>query len=236
MKKYAISGLLLTLCVGTVSLWAADFWAAKPFTDWTDKEAQKMVQNSPWAKEYSVAMPGGAGGADPSGKGGGGRSKGGGGDQMSQDASGGVASGASVTLYIRWQSATPIKQANVRLKYKGEAATSAEAKAILDTAEPAYIVIVEGLNRGMVRGAADDVKKELMAQTELLIKGREPIKPVDFRIAGEGMRVNAVFAFPKTVPITLDEKEVEFDCKVGTIVVKQKFPLKAMVFKDKLEL
>lgn len=233
MKRYAIPGLLLALGVGAASLWAADFWTAKPFSDWTDKEALKLTQNSPWAKEYSIAMPGGAGGADPSGKGGGaGRGRGGG--DLSGDAT--APMGGAINLYIRWQSAMPIKEANVRLKYKGEAATSAEAKAILDTAEPAYVVIIEGLNRGMVRGAADDVKKELMAQTELVIKGREPLRPIDFRLAGEGMRVNAVFAFPKTVPITLEEKEVEFDSKVGTITIKQKFTLKAMVFKDKLEL
>jgi hypothetical protein len=232
MKKFVIGGVVCALgALGVSVLVAADVWTAKPFTEWSDKDVLKVLQNSPWAREYSIAMSGGAGGADPSsGK------AGKGGAQMAQDAGGGVAGGGSVTLYIRWQSALPVKQAAVKLKFKGEATSSAEAKTFLEAPEQQYVVIVEGLNRGMVRGDAGDIKKELMAQTELLVKGREPIKPVDFRLSGEGMRVNAVFAFPKTVPITVDDKEVEFDCKVGTFNVKQKFALKAMMFNGKLEL
>ncbi len=233
MKKLVIGGVVCALgALGVTALLAADVWTAKPFTEWTDKDAQKVLQNSPWAKEYSIAMAGGAGGADPTN----GKAGKSGTGQMAADAGGGAASGASVTLYIRWQSALPVKQAVVKMRYKGEAGTSPDAKKFLDNAEDQYVVIVEGLNRGMVRGDAGDIKKELMAQTELMVKGREPIKPIDFRLAGEGMRVNAVFAFPKTVPLTIDDKEVEFDCKVGTFNVKQKFALKAMMFNGKLEL
>jgi hypothetical protein len=230
MKKHAISGLLLTLGAGAVSLWGADFWTAKPFTEWSEKDALKMIQSSPWAKEYSIAMPGsGGGGGDSSGK----SKKGAGGDTMAQDTGG---MGAGINLVIRWQTALPVKQANAKLKYKGEAGTSDEAKKLLDSTTPDYLLVVEGLNRSMVRGETEEVKKMLMDQTALLIKGREPIKPVDFRLTGAGMRMTAVFAFPKTVPITVDEKEVEFDCKVGIITIKQKFTLKAMVFNDKLEM
>src|SRR5579862_6399667 len=41
------------------SLFAADFWTSKPFTQWSEKEAQRMVESSPWAKPVSVAMGGG---------------------------------------------------------------------------------------------------------------------------------------------------------------------------------
>ena len=59
MKKTA--GLLLLFgCV----LVAADFWQ-KPYTEWSDKDAAKMMNSSPWAKSASVAMsfPGGGAGA-----------------------------------------------------------------------------------------------------------------------------------------------------------------------------
>ena len=56
MKKLTLS--LLTLAV---SLWAADFWVAKPYTEWSEKDATKLVKSSPWAKEITVSMGGGGG-------------------------------------------------------------------------------------------------------------------------------------------------------------------------------
>ena len=147
----------------------------------------------------------------------------------------GAGGGASVSFTIRWQSALPVKQALVKMKYGKEAGTSPEAKQILAAAEPEYVVVVAGLNRGMVRGDADKVKEAMMAATELVVKGKEPIKPDNFRLVGQG-KMDAIFAFPKTNPITEDDKEVEFICKIGTMSLKQKFRLKDMVFNGKLEL
>ncbi len=240
MKKLAPSMFLFTFC-----LWAADFWT-KPYTDWTDKEVQKMGNSSPWAKEFNVAISGG-GGAPDSGKSG--RSKGGGGGGGGDMVSGSQQTGgpsaiagqdggsvAGLTLYIRWQSALPVKEAVVRSKYGAEAATSPDAKQILTTPEPSYVIVVDGLNRRMVGETdADAIKKAMMEQSALVIKGKEPIKAIDFRAVGQG-RISAVFAFPKTNPITVDDKEVEFQTKLGTLNIRQKFHLKDMVFNGKLEL
>jgi hypothetical protein len=224
MKKLAL--LMITFAVG---LWAADFWQGKPYTEWSDKDVAKMTSSSPWAKEVSIemsgAMPGGGGG----GKGGGKRD---GGQTGASEAGGGA---PSLTLIIRWVSALPVKQALVRMNFKGDAANSADVKKALDAAEPDYVVVVAGLNRALVRGSADELKATMMAATELDIKGKEPIKPKDFRILGQG-KVDAVFAFPKTNAITEDDKEVEFQCKLGTVSIKQKFRLKDMLFNGKLEL
>jgi hypothetical protein len=226
MKKLAPLVIIFAAC-----LWAADFWQAKPYTEWSDKDITKMGSNSPWAKEFSVEMPGGAAGGGVGGKGKGGGTRDGG--QTGGPEAGGGA--PSITLTIRWQSALPVKQALVKLKYKAEAGTSAEAKQMIEAREPDYVIVVAGLNRGMVRGSADELKQAMIAATELVIKGKEPIKPTDFRIVGEG-RVDAVFAFPKTNPITEDDKEVEFQSKVGTIVIRQRFRLKDMMFDGKLAL
>src|SRR5277367_3390907 len=59
MKK--ITPLLLGL---GICLWAADFWQTKPYTDWSDKETQKIETNSPWSKQVSLALPGGGRGPD----------------------------------------------------------------------------------------------------------------------------------------------------------------------------
>lgn len=42
------------LCSGV--LLAADFWQSKKPSEWTEKEARKIVENSPWVKEVQPAM------------------------------------------------------------------------------------------------------------------------------------------------------------------------------------
>ncbi|HLW76212.1 MAG TPA: hypothetical protein VKS01_04485 [Bryobacteraceae bacterium] len=239
--------LLVIAGVCAFSLWAADFWTSKPFTDWDQKEVQKIIDNSPWAKQFNIVVSGGGGGSSSGGR----REKGGG--SMGETDSGGGGGGGnpggsrypsaqsdtggatSISYLIRWQSALPIKQAMVKAKYGAEAATAPDARKILDADEPAYVIVVSGLNRGLVRGDADEVKQRFMGSAELVIKGKEPIKAADFRFTGERI-VDLVFAFPKTNPITIDDKEVEFDCKIGTTNLRQKFNLKQMMFNGKLEL
>ncbi len=42
----------------TISVWAADFWQSKPYTDWTDKETQKIETTSPWSKQVVIVLVG----------------------------------------------------------------------------------------------------------------------------------------------------------------------------------
>jgi hypothetical protein len=234
MKKLAVFVFLFAF-----TLWAADFWT-KPYTDWTDKEVQKIGNSSPWAKEFNVAL-GGGGGAPGGGSG----KRGGGGGGQNNPASanaedpgglGGGGAGTSLTLYIRWQSALPVKQAVARVKYGAQVGSSPDAKQYLATEEPNYVIVIDGLNRGMIGASdADAMKKTLLDQTALVIKGKEPIKAIDFRLVGQG-RISAVFAFPKTNPIDVDDKEVEFQTKLGMLSIRQRFRLKEMMINGKLEL
>jgi len=83
----------------------------------------------------------------------------------------------------------------------------------------------------MGRGGAE-MKEMLLKNTSLSIKGKEPIVPTDLQSGG----ATAVFLFPKTVAIDMDDKEVEFSTKLGQTIVKTKFKLKDMVFNGKLDL
>lgn len=42
--------------LASAALTAADFWT-KPFTEWSDKDAQKMTTESPWAVLITVPLP-----------------------------------------------------------------------------------------------------------------------------------------------------------------------------------
>jgi hypothetical protein len=244
MKK--ITALLLGLAI---CIWAADFWQTKPYTDWTDKEAQKIETSSPWAKQVPVAL-GGGGSAGSAGKGhrggstseidggGTGGNMGGGGAGKNggmQDADGIGSGGASMTLTVSWRTALAVRQAVAKQKFGAEAATSADAKKLVEDEQKVYAVMVGGLPGRSVRGN-DKMKETLLQNTSLIVKGRDPIQATDVQTGGNEQRAVLVFLFPKTAPLTLDDKDVEFSTKLGTIVVRQKFHLKDMVFNGKLDL
>lgn len=257
MKK-----LSFLIALFAIAAWAADFWQSKPFTDWSEKDVQKILQNSPWSRQFNVPIPGRAIEGAPSG--GGNRTRGaspdpgqigpsntgpagaadeGGlgryaGSRGDSGAQGPVA--PTTTLIIRWQSSLPVREAIVKIKYGNETATSPEAKKALETPLDHYIIAVSGLPRPLLgpvsRGSGDDVKKTMLENGALIIKGREPIKPDDFMLQQGGRLAEALFAFPKTAPITMDDKEVEFTLKIGDVNIKQKFRLKDMLINGKLDL
>ncbi len=238
----------------SVCLFAADFWTSKPYTEWTEKDTQKMIENSPWAKTVSIVIGGGmsvpksggrgsmgeaAGslnddnfsgpGGGMGGAGGGRRQRGGG----TPDEGGAV---QSVNVIVRWRSALPVKQALVKMKYGAEVKTSEEAKKILENEEKFYIIAISGVGRGVVRGDGDTIKKQLIGATTLSAKGKDEIKPTDIQVGREGKGFEFYFIFPKTTEFALDDKEVEFSTRFEAMSIKQKFRLKDMMYNGKLAL
>ncbi len=50
------SRLALMLLAMAGTLLGADFWDAKPFTEWSEKEVNKVMGDSPWAKTTTSAV------------------------------------------------------------------------------------------------------------------------------------------------------------------------------------
>lgn len=165
-------------------------------------------------------------------------------------AGGGGAAAPQTMVLVRWQSAMPVKQALVRGKFGSEAATAAEAKSVLANEEAYYVIAVEKLPKmGMGRPGAEgkgaegkgpegpERMRQMMARsTSLLRKGKEPIKPDDIKMAMAEKTMTVYFIFPRTEAITLEDKEVEFNTKLGPLEIKRKFKLQDMVFAGKLAL
>jgi len=262
MKK-----LTLLLFTSALALWAADFWQAKPFANWDQKDIQKILTDSPWAKKVSVAMPGRAGGGGGGGDvgGGGGRGgrggpagpsidpgiAGGGGGGIAETAGGGRGGGfgggggggdtgaAAVTpavqLLVTCQSALPVREALAKLKYGSEAATSPDAKKLVEGEQQYYIIMVGGLP-GYIQPRDNDAKQALVKATTLSAKGKDALAAADVQFQMDGRNVDAYFVFPRMNPFTVEDKEVEFATKAGPLGVKQKFNLKNMVINGKLEM
>ncbi|HWF10715.1 MAG TPA: hypothetical protein VG297_19740 [Bryobacteraceae bacterium] len=247
MKK-----LLPLLLLFTFGLAAADFWS-KPSAEWSDKDLQKMMNNSPWAHQdtFNVSGPtppsvggGGRGGDDTNapapisegggggrgGRGGGGGGRGGGGGDVP------VGGGSSISIVARWQSARPIKETAVRLRFGVKADSSDEAKQMLAQEEPNYVIVLSGTLRPLLRGTPDMLKKALMEASSLSVKGKETVKPTDVQIGGDRRSTDITMAFPRSAAFSLDDKEVDFSTKLADVSLKYKFRLKDMMFNGKLEL
>jgi hypothetical protein len=247
VKKLSVLLFLCALCI-----WAADFWTTKPFTDWNEKEVAKILSDSPWTAKITIS---GGPGAPPSigaGGGGGGRGGRGGGPQGDSTTAdpgidggggrgfggGGGPSGTTVTLL--WQTALPVKQALVKRQYGAEAGTSPEAKAKLDRVDQVYVLTLIGMPGFTLAAAQGDQKAALLESTMLTVKGKPPLMAADVQVSGGGRGGrapgNVSFLFPKTMPFTVDEKEVEFSSKFDKTKVKKKFKLKDMLFNGKVEM
>jgi hypothetical protein len=254
MKKLAPLLLACAVCV-----WAADFWTSKPYTDWSAKELQKIVNDSPWAHkvdvELKVTMPTIKSQSEGGGRGRGGSSGSGGlssPDGTSSvansggDVRGGVPGGAPAStdgpmtqtqpVILVWQTALPVKQALVKAKYGAEAATSAEAKAFLERAELYYVINVEGLPDTAAAAFEGDKKAALLQLTALNVKGKEPVHAVEVQVTARGRLVDALFAFPRTSPIVAEDKDLEFETKIEKLTVKSHFKPKDMVYHGKFEM
>ncbi len=48
--------VLLALCCGVLPpLVAQQFWEKKPYTEWSEKEVRRLLENSPWAQQVTVS-------------------------------------------------------------------------------------------------------------------------------------------------------------------------------------
>jgi hypothetical protein len=144
--------------------------------------------------------------------------------------------GPSISLTVRWQSALPVRQAIVVAKLGREKAASEEARKFLNQELDGYIVSLAGLPAAMASMPAERLNEIAKTSAALRIKDKDPIPALKAEAIARDKFVDLYFVFPKTPPITLADKEVEFTVSVSHIDVKRKFKLKDMVVGDKLEL
>ena len=174
----------------------------------------------------------------------------GGGGGMGEGGGGGTV--PSIPFQIRWVSALPLKIATVRARLGKEADTSEQAKKFLSTVESHYVIAVSGgmpMRAPAGAGAGGpggqrpqgpmtfppEVMEKIKESTTLSWKGHEGLHPDQVQAPKEGQTA-WIYSFPKTHPIELDDKEVEFLTRRGSMEIKKKFKLKEMVYKGELAL
>ena len=186
MKR--ILSLVVVGALSVATLWAADPWKEKKYTEWSEKETRKVLGNSPWAKTVTIPLFSGSGFGAGAGGGGdygppaGGRPTGGGADSggalitpggVSTGQPGyGVQTSRSLQVLVRWQTALPVRQALVRQEIQAEKMTPEEAHQLFLKTPSEYVVMVDGMPRAAVAGMTP-----------------EKIKAATYLKTGDGQRI-----------------------------------------------
>jgi hypothetical protein len=212
-------------------------WKDKRIPEWSEDDAKLVLSNSPWAKTVTPALDRPTGGARGSRGGGiniGGIGIGRGGSRMGgrggrTDGPAGPAGSPDVTpptLTVRWESALPVQEAQLKIH-------SANAPAI---DEAHYAIVVLGLPSRMASGDPQNSADRLKPQAELKLDGKKTIRSSDARILPRDDGPVVVFLFPRSQEISLKDAQVEFEAHIGRLRLTLVFELNEMLYAGKLEL
>lgn len=222
MRK-AMIGSFAVLAIAALAL-ASDVWKSKPYQQWDQKDVQKVMSDSPWAKVVQVdatwqkggsssapssglpqgssAGAGAASGGSRSGSGGGmsggGGAPGGGG---SAGVSGGGDTGVSTPqaqFAVRWASSRSIREAMVRGGVLSGKIKEDEGEKQLAQSLDAYEVLLSGPSMAPFQSAEEaSIKSGAYLTTK---KSKQKIEPskVEFERSPDGKTIYSILiSFPK---------------------------------------
>jgi hypothetical protein len=228
---------------------AAAAWD-KPFTEWSDRDVEKVLNDSPWAGKASLTheREGGSNAPVPDWK-----------------------------LIVSVRSALPVRQALVRQALGAKVAPPPEAQAYLTNPPARYALAIGNIARSFQTQLTKSAQmatlkpkhREPMTATDasvLLIDkdGKQVQQPARGRQGAAGPAMQTIFVaqggggfggggfggfggpdksgvtamliveFPKTPPLTADDDEVELSTVIGGYRIKKVFKLKDMSFQGGL--
>ncbi len=225
MNEKRAGRIALIVFVGGGLLWAAEPWREKPYTEWTQKDVEKVAQDSPWAHYVDVL------GASGPGEGAIARSEVSGTKPLSDTAG----PQSSARYLVQWASALTLRQARVRSTQLAGRENAEESAAILAATPPYYIVAVVGPNLS----AFEEMKEEgTKAASYLELKAsKKRISPDAAQFIRQNERlVQVIIFFPReaegTPTIAESETKVEFHCRAGKSDIETAFDLRKMVTRD----
>ena len=231
------------LTAGAVILIAADPpWLSKSTPAWTEEDARQILTDSPWAKTVKAAIAP-LQTEDERREGGNmGQNHGIGFDGIADDRprvqapksvidivkpEGPVSpKSQSITLQLRWESALPIRAAELK-SHTGDPLTFAEE---------GYSMAVYGLPGAHFDGNPKTLGDSLKKQALLKREGKKDVRPLSVEVLQRDDGLVVVYLFPLSAEITKNDRRLEFDAQIGRVSIVQSFDLTEMQFQGELEL
>ena len=212
---------------------AGPTWINKPIPQWNAEDARQILTSSPWVKNVIpvqladlTAQQRREGGATGGGKGTGFSGIDGG--LFSPEKDGPKSAGlqrSTATLTLRWESAIPVRAAELKAGEIGAPDWEGDYYAIA-------VYHVPGLNAGQKLPSA-----VLKSAALLKREGKKDLKPSRVEILQEAGQLSiVVYLFPKSDGITLEDHRLDFVAQIGRLSLAQYFFPQEMQFEGKLEL
>lgn len=231
----------VVIVLSVFSLSAADqAWRGKQFPEWTEEDAKEVMADSPWAKTATPTVvasadhdnqPRQSGSRRRGGIGVGGIGIGlpglGRGTQSDKGSTRPAPAAVQIPkLTLRWESALPMREAELKAHDAGAPA--------LD--EDHYVIAVYGIPS---RDLTDDSEKMAGALKKLAFlkpEVKRNLKPssVEILLREDGSVV--VYSFPKSDEINWRDHRIDFTAQIAKFKVVQSFSTDDMLFQGKLEL
>ncbi len=229
--------------------WAGDVWKDKKPADWSQKEMEKFLTRSPWARTVQPAttppsMDQGPTSANTGGWGGGPGGGGGGGGGWHGNTSG-MDNTQITTFQIRWVSA-PIMRAALKLA-ESEPVNAAIARYASDY----YIISVTMQTKGgggggawggggrwgaprSVQGSATQAQQEesrkrfeaMLTQGAVLRFGHHAVHPAQAQMVPGKDGMTTLYLFPRALQLEDASKDFVFEFAQGPAVTQANFSLK----------
>ena len=231
-------------------------WKDKQIANWSVEDARQVLTDSPWVKTVTPSFNKSAGdgerrsgggmgrgggisiggiGIGLPGMGGMGRRGGGGGGGGGYPGRGGpggtnggpdTSSGPAPALRLRWESALPVREAELTVKD--------ENAPIVD--EDHYAIAVYDFPSRFGNGDPRNLTDELRKQAAIKREGKKDFKPTSVEVLEKDAGPVIVYLFPRSTEITKGDKRIEFDAQIGRLKLSEAFYVDDMTYQGKLEL
>ena len=234
MSNRIASVLALALCFSGGICGAAGDWSDKQFADWTEADALALLSSSPWVKSVQVPLPpeltpqqrrdgGAAGGGKGSGL-----------SALEGDLLHGIREKPGVqfakgsprveTLEIRWESALPVRVAELKAR---------------DLSAPNWEGEYYAISVRNVHALGANFPKPAVLQRLSSLGGGNNTKILPARVAvlpqGSG-KFTVLYLFSRAIQFPATCTEVFFSARIGSIDLNEKFDLTRMRHLGKLDL
>jgi hypothetical protein len=214
-------------------------WRDKPIANWTDLDADQILEKSPWAKMTvagiarrqsederraggNMGQPTGVGfdGVDdkrvrpvlP--------------DNLFKPTNAPPARTQLIRLLVRWESALPIRVAEIK---HGEAQPPT-------LSDDGYLIAVYGVPASYANGDPISLARDFKESAFLKREGKKDVKPLSVEAFELEHSVVVVYRFPLSAEISKKDSAVQFIALIGRLQVSQTFNVEEMLFQGKLEL
>jgi len=201
-------------------------WKTKRASEWSEQETKEVLANSPWAVMTTAAVKKeekkshGSGGFAVPGMG---RRRM---NDPAQDPNNtSPAPDSQLTLHLRWESALPIREAELKARETNAPAVD----------EDRYAIAVYGIPTHFTKDP-QNAGDRLKGQAAIKREGQKDLKPshVDVIQRDDGLVI--IFLFPRTKEITVKDSRIEFNALIGPYQIAQSFHVDEMIYQGKLEL